>query len=135
MKTIYYAHSLRIYNTKQEQVELKQIAEFFPSREILNPNGNISDISEAYQLIDKSSGVVATEYQGHVGKGVHSEICHALSKKKMVVVLRDERLFRVYSEYQIEVVDVDWAVHYAKIYEGFFIPPLFERLTVERMLI
>ncbi len=43
MKTIYYAHSLRIYNTKQEQLELKQIAELCSSREIINPNGTIAE--------------------------------------------------------------------------------------------
>ena len=133
MKSIYYAHSLRIYNTEQEQLELKQIAELFPSREIINPNGMVDEIKEAYQLIDKSDGVVASEYKHHVGKGVYDEICHALSKKKFVVVLRDGRLFRVYSEHQIEVLDVDWAVYYAKVYEGFYIPPLKGRLTIERV--
>ena len=133
MKSLYYAHSLRIYNTEQEQLELKQIAELFPSREIINPNGMVDEIKEAYQLIDKSDGVVASEYQGHIGKGVHDEICHALSKKKVVVMLHDGRLFRVYSEHQIEVLDVDWAMYYAKVYEGFYIPPLKSRLTIERV--
>ena len=153
MKSIYYAHSMRIYNTQQEQLELKQIAELVPSRRILNPNGAIASIQEAYRLIDISSGVVATEYQAHIGKGVYDEMCYALSKKKLVAVLRSGesgcnrrfrftadnqtafkgRLFRVYSPHQIEVVDIDWQVHYAKVYEGFFIPPLYERLTVERI--
>ena len=43
MNRIYYAHSLRIYNTEQEQLELKQIAELCPSREIINPNGTIAE--------------------------------------------------------------------------------------------
>ena len=133
MKSIYYAHSMRRYNTDQEKSELKQIASLFPKRKILNPNGAIYSIQEAYGLIDKSAGVVATEYQNHVGKGVYDEICYALSKRKLVVMLRNERLFRVYSPHQIEVVDIDWQVHYAKVYEGFFIPPLYERLTVERI--
>jgi hypothetical protein len=133
MKTIYYAHSLRIYNTPQEQLELKQIAELFPKLKILNPNGMITDIKEAYKLIDKSDSVVASEYQQHIGKGVYDEICHALSKHKLVAMLRNGRLFRVYSTHQLEVVDLSWQVHYAKVYEGFVIPPLQERLTVERM--
>ena len=133
MKSIYYAHSLRRYNTEQEQLELKQIAELLPSRKVVNPNGMISDISEAYLKIDEASGVVASEYKHHIGKGVHDEICYALSKKKFVVVLRYGRLFRVYSEHQIEVLDIDWAVYYAKVYEGFYIPPLKSRLTIERV--
>ena len=143
MKSIYYAHSMRIYNTQQEQLELNQIAELVPSRDrrfvnsdnhrILNPNGAIASIKEAYRLIDKSSGVVATEYQAHLGKGVYDEICYGLSQKKFVAVLRSGRLFRVYSEHQIEVLDIDWQVHYARVYEGFYIPPLKERLTVERI--
>jgi len=133
MKSIYYAHSMRIYNTQQEQLELTQIAELVPSRRILNPNGAIASIQEAYRLIDISSGIVATEYQSHIGKGVYDEICYALSKKRLVYVLRSGRLFRVYSTHQLEFVDMDWQVYYAKVYEGFVIPPLKERLTVERI--
>lgn len=133
MKTVYYAHSMRSYNTQQERLELNQIAELVPSRGILNPNGAIASIKEAYRLIDKSSGVVATEYQAHLGKGVYDEISYALSQKKFVAMLRNGRLFRVYSEHQMEVIDIDWQVHYARVYEGFLIPPLQERLTVERI--
>jgi len=133
MKSIYYAHSMRIYNTDQEKSELKQIASLLPKRKILNPNGAIVSIQEAYGLIDKSAGVVATEYQNHIGKGVYDEICYGLSKKKLVAVLRNGRLFRVYSRHQIEVLDIDWQIHYARVYEGFYIPPLKERLTVERI--
>jgi hypothetical protein len=142
---------MKIYNTAIEQLELKQIAGLFPSWNIINPNGRVSDIvgegrtrpflQEAYKLIDKSDGVVATEYLSHIGKGVHSEICYALRKKKLVSILRSEpalnvvkgRLFRVYSEHQLEVIDIDWAVYYAKVYEGFHIPPLKGLLTVERI--
>jgi hypothetical protein len=60
-------------------------------------------------------------------------MCYALSQKKLVHVLRNGRLFRVYSTHQIEIVDIDWQIHYARVYEGFLIPPLQERLTVERM--
>ena len=131
MNSIYYAHSLRIYNTEQEQLELKQIASLFPKRKILNPNGAITDMNQAYRLINKAELVVATEHQGHLGKGVYDEICYALSKKKQVAVLRGGRLFRVYSKHQIEVLDIDWQIHYARVYEGFVIPPLKGRLTVE----
>ena len=143
MKSIYYSHSMRIYKTQQEELELTKIAELLPSRRIINPNGAIASIQEAYQLINQSSGVVATEYQHHIGKGVYDEICHALSQKKFVAMLRIKaesarslphgRLFRVYSEHQIEVLDIDWQIHYARVYEGFYIPPLKERLTVERI--
>jgi len=133
MKTIYYSHSMRSYNTDQERLELTQIASFFPKRKILNPNGAVTDMKGSYRLINTAELVVATEYQGHLGKGVYDEMCYALSKKKLVAILRNERLFRVYSEHQIEVLDIDWQVHYAKVYEGFLIPPLKERLTVERI--
>jgi len=133
MKTIYYSHSMRSYNTDQERLELTQIASFFPKRKIINPNGAITDMKQAYRLINQAELVVATEYQGHIGKGVYDEICYALSQKKLVHVLRNGRLFRVYSEHQIEVLDIDWQRNYARVYEGFYIPPLQERLTVERI--
>ena len=133
MKTVYYAHSMRIYNTEQERLELTQIAELLPSRRIINPNGAIASIQEAYQLINQSSGVVVTEYQGHIGRGVYDEICYALSQKKCVAMLRNGRLFRVYSEHPIEVSDIDWQIHYARVSEGLYIPPLKERLTVARI--
>jgi hypothetical protein len=155
MKSIYYSHSLKIYNTPKEQLELTKIASFFPKRKILNPNGaitpleiptvlnsgehkvkisnGVTDMNQAYRLINQAELVVATEYQGHLGKGVYNEMCYALSKKKLVAMLRNGRLFRVYSRHQIEVLDIDWQVHYARVYEGFYIPPLKERLTVERI--
>jgi hypothetical protein len=133
MKGIYYSHSMRGYNTDQERLELTQIASFFPKRKIINPNGVITDMKQAYRLINQADLVVATEHQGHLGKGVYDEICYALSQKKLVHVLRNGRSFRVYSKHQLEMVDIDWQVHYAKVYEGFVIPPLQERLTVERM--
>jgi len=133
MKTIYYAHSLRIYNTSKEQLELKQISSLFPSWNIINPNGVINDIKSAFSLIDKSDCVVASELKQHLGKGVHDEICYALSQKKLVHVLRNGRLFRVYSKHQLEMVDIDWQIHYARVYSGFLILPLQERLKVERI--
>ena len=48
-------------------------------------------------------------------------------------MLRDGRLFRIYSEHQIAVVDADWPVYYAKVYEGCYIPPLKVRLTIEQI--
>jgi hypothetical protein len=114
-------------------VELTKIASFFPKRKIINPNGAVTDMKGAYRLINTAEIVVATEYQGHIGKGVCDEICYALSKKKLVAMLCNGRLFRVYSRHQIEVLDIDWQVHYARVYEGFVIPPLKERLTVERI--
>jgi len=131
MKSIYYAHSLKIYNTLQEQLELKQISSLFPSWNIINPNGVINDIKEAFSLIDKVDGVVASEHQRHIGRGVYDEICYALKKKKFVAVLRDGRLFHVYSEYQIGVLDIDW-VYYAKVYEGVLTPSLRKCLITER---
>jgi hypothetical protein len=96
-------------------------------------------MNQAYRLINQAELLVATEYQGHLGKGVCDEICYALSKKKLVYVLRsgesceersnpttafNGRLFRVYSKHQLEIVDISWQVHYARVYEGFLIPPL-----------
>jgi hypothetical protein len=133
MKSVYYAHSMRIYNTDQEKLFFNKIASFFPKRKILNPNGAITDMKQAYRLINQADLVVATEYQGHIGKGVYDEMCYALSQKKLVHVLRNGCLFRVYSEHQIEVLDIDWQIHYARVYEGFVISPLQERLTVERI--
>jgi hypothetical protein len=124
---------MRNYNTDQERLELTQIASFFPKRKIINPNGAITDMNQAYRLINQAELLVATEYQGHLGKGVYDEISYALSKKKLVYVLCSGRLFRVYSTHQLELVDIDWQVHYARVYEGFLIPPLQERLTVERI--
>jgi hypothetical protein len=103
---------------------LKQVASLFPKRKILNPNGAITDMNQAYRLINTAEIVVATEYQSHIGKGVYDEICYALSRKKFVAMLRNGRLFRVYSMHQLEFVDLSWQVHYAKVYEGFVIPPL-----------
>jgi nucleoside 2-deoxyribosyltransferase len=123
------------YDTQQEQLELTQIKELFPECEIINPNGTISNMEEAYKLIAQSDGVVATEHQEHIGESVVSEICYAISQKKPVFVLCSGKLFKVYSEYQIEVVGSDYAVYYAKVYEGFSTLKLEEKLSTERRLL
>jgi nucleoside 2-deoxyribosyltransferase len=126
---------MKKYNTPQEQLELTQITKMFPQCEIHNPHGTISSMEEAYKLIAQSDGIVATEHQEHIGKGVYSEIGYALAQKKPVFVLRLGKLFKVYSEYQLEVVGLDYAVYYAKVYDGFSVAKLEAELSKERRLV
>lgn len=119
IKALYYAHSLKKYFSVAEKEELKRLAELFPGSRIVNPNGKIASMEQAYQLVDSCDGVVATEFLGHIGKGVHSEILHALELGRKVMLLRDRQLYPIATKYQLEIVDEgDWAVNYAKIRIG-----------------
>jgi len=111
---IYYAHSMRKYNTEAETYEISQLSQLLPKCEIVNPNGLVSNMDESYALVDTCDALVFTEYQGHIGKGVYCEIEYALKKHLRVASLFQGKFTRVRSMKEFDVVDVDWGVYYAK---------------------
>ena len=87
-KTVYYAHFMGIYNTKQEERGMELLKALFPDAEIINPNceeiqekckqikeadGNAMDM---FEDIVKGCSVVAFRgcVNGKIGAGVWKEI-------------------------------------------------------------
>jgi hypothetical protein len=122
-KQIYYAHSMKIYDTNQEQNEYSLIHSQFPLYKIFCPNNNApiswhnltsKDVmTECLQKVKKSKIVIASEYQNHIGKGVFSEVNLALALKKPVYVVRGNKFIPVNS---IKIIDAnDWGIKYGQI--------------------
>ena len=113
-KLTYYAHSKRIYNTKEEARNIKILKGL--GYKVLCPNNNLgelNDIKPYLTVVSRSKDVVCTEYKGNVGKGAFAEIKEALKRNISVGVLRDKKVIPIKNV----IVDDpnDWGVHYGKI--------------------
>jgi len=122
-RKLYYAHSMRTYDTPKEKRETEILEACFPKYYIFCPNkkspvkwqslrGN-EVMQECFKRVKKSRVIVATEYKGTVGKGVFEEVKLALKLKKLVYVLR---AFTLTIITDVEIVDRNnWAGGYGKI--------------------
>lgn len=96
MKIIYYAHHMNKYNTQEELKEIKMINSLFKDSALINPNGWIYDcgneeiiMNQCLKLVENSDVIVfSTIENGIIGKGVYSEIKHALRCNKCVYLLQ-----------------------------------------------
>ncbi len=111
---IYYAHSKKIYGTDQEREELAFLESIFD--DVVCPNRDMGELGvmEPYlQKVDECRIVVCSEFKGHVGNGVASEVVRAIANEHPAYCLRNKRLYRVGG---IKVVDNgDWSVKYGKV--------------------
>jgi hypothetical protein len=119
MKTLYYAHSIRIYDTRKEKKELRLIKKEFPDYKIINPadiklTGSSAEIMQAYLNIVKTvDALVFSEYLEHIGKGVFLEIDMAVDKDIETQLLRKKKFNH---NFRVRIIDPDdWAIRYAKI--------------------
>jgi len=124
---LYFAHSLRDYNTPRSRQALVQIARLCPHSTIHNPedfDGEFKRVADrigwvpAYKQILTErvldGGVVVLEHQDHIGRGVYEEVRISLTELKIPAwVLRAGVLVPVES---VELAEADdWRVHYGKI--------------------
>lgn len=117
---IYYAHSMKIYNSKQECQELKWIQKKF--HDVVNPNGDIrnyNSIEPYLKKVSECNSLIFSEYKKFIGKGVYEEIDWALSEKKTVQCLRKRwRGFYLVKVNKIEIADKsDWSIYYGNVVE------------------
>ena len=100
----YYAHSMQIYNTDREQQELMTIKQLY--KKVICPNHDIGDTSRGMRtylnVVKWSDVVVASEYKGHIGGGVYSEVHYALINKIPVFCLRDGNLYPVIDAKEVD---------------------------------
>ena len=118
-KKLYYSHSMRTYGRSKEQEELKQIREKFPKHKIVNPtdmdftNLNGQEImNKCFKTIGTVDILVASEYSGHIGRGVTDEICSAREAGIKILLLRDGKFFPLFAV--VSVDHDDWAINYAR---------------------
>ena len=120
---IYYAHSIQIYNSKQERRELKLIKRIFPKAEIVNPAKyerkwkNLSGkevMAKCLELISNSGIVIFSAIeqnsQDFVGRGVFVEVKFAQEIEKDTYFLKKI----LESDFSIDIYDDDdWALKFS----------------------
>ena len=117
-KRVYYAHSIKIYDTSQEVRELaylnKEFTVFNPKNEIRW--SSLTKMTPYFEAVKKSNILVASEYKNHVGRGVYDEISIALSNNIPSFVLRKEYNFKLLEIQALKLDDIyDWKVYYGII--------------------
>ena len=124
---VYYAHHMSVYNTLQEERELKVIHRVFKNSVVINPNGWINSkgvngpaiMEQCYIFVQKSDAVVfSTLEDGVIGRGVYCELKKAFKYKKRVYFLIRNALIEYYeSDYkETKLINngKDWKT-YAKV--------------------
>lgn len=118
---VYYAHSMKIYNTKREFNELKYLSRYFIIKNILNPNGKIrwnpeTKMDPYFEVVRNSKLIIVSEYKKHVGRGVFDEINTVLNNKIPVYCLRKELFgFKLKKIKSTKKVGSDWKIYYGKL--------------------
>ena len=99
MNIWYYAHSMNMYNTDQERVEMTDLEKLFPKDCIFNPNRHYiqrhkTPMKACIDVIHDPSvtGVVFSGDQGGITQGVYFEIKTAQKLEKPVFLLEDHFL-------------------------------------------
>lgn len=117
-KVYYYAHSKLIYNTTRERAEEKFLKKKF---KVVNPNTDMGEMGSMIPYLQKIScvdGVVFSEFQKHIGKGVYEEVKHSILLGKPTYCLRKTLLgYKLIPIKEIPEVsdEYDWKVGYAKV--------------------
>jgi len=91
----YYAHSIKIYDTQQEENELRKISSIV--KNIVNPKHIrwTGSMEPYFKAVKNSDLVFATEYKSFIGKGVFDEVKTALDVGIPVYTLRSGKVFKV----------------------------------------
>lgn len=114
---VYYAHSMRIYNTEREAEELEYLHKTYGEENVINP-ANLrygNDMPAYFREISECDKVISSTYLGYIGRGVYTEIEHAQDEPLPVTVLRGSKKhgFREVNVEGVETFDRnDWSVAY-----------------------
>ncbi len=108
--TAYYAHSMRIYNSKLEKEEFDFINNRYKGK-VICPNkelGELGDINKYLEIVKNCKEVYISEYHGMIGKGVFDECKTALNENIPVYIIRKDIDKKFYV---LEVRDVERTKH------------------------
>jgi hypothetical protein len=90
LKKAYYAHSMKIYNSKREAEEYAYIKSIFKGN-VVCPNkdlGELGSMKRYLNVVSDADAVYASEFNERVGKGVFEECETALKLGIPVYVVR-----------------------------------------------
>ena len=125
-KTLYYAHSMKVYNTRKETKELKLIKNSFPGYKLINPAdydkkweglSGKEIMEECFEIIRKADIIVFSAIEVdrslYVGRGVFEEIDLAEDLKKEIYFINKSQLTR---DYELSFWDEnDWVLKYGLV--------------------
>lgn len=117
MINVYYAHSMCIYNTKQEKNE-RTFLESFKELNIVCPNRDLSwshksDMELYLQSVKSLDLLIFSRFLDYVGKGVYTEIHEARAHDIPVILLED---YKFYMADELRLYNTwEWKISYGKI--------------------
>ncbi len=122
LETVYYAHSLRKYNTLEEKNEYTVLKQQFS--DVYCPNNESIQnarcpMDACLQRVGQCNVLAFSTFQGYVGKGVYLEIMKA-RKLGLPVYLVDGVQVSLCTEPLI-VLGYDWAVRYAVLESNYIV--------------
>ncbi len=90
---VYYAHSIKIYDTEVEEEEYSFLREKYEN--VFNPNTEIEYKKEEgmrpyLDVVITSDLIICSEFEGYIGKGVFREVEFALRNNIPVYCLRQD---------------------------------------------
>lgn len=118
-KQVYYAHSLKIYNTKREKKKLRYLKK--KNFKIFNPKtelqwDSMTKMQPYFEAVQSSCLIIASEYKKYIGRGVFDEIKIALYNKIPVYCLKRKFFkFKLIKIKDIKYIGIDWKNHYGKL--------------------
>ena len=116
---IYFAHSKKIYNSKEESRILDFLYNQFGKNNVICPNNDMGELGsiDPYLLqVSKSKLVIVRQYKRHIGRGVYEEINKALKLNIPVKLVIGNNRFKLLDVTNIKINDpTDWKVKYDKI--------------------
>jgi len=105
---IYFAHSIKQYNTFFEKKCIELIKQKFPTGKIINPKDlYLGYMEEFLSVVEKCDIVVFTRWYGYVTAGVAKEIDHALRLNKKVYEIRKGKMIEIKRIPTEKVLDYD----------------------------
>jgi len=118
-KQVYYAHSLKIYNTKREKKELRYLKKKF--FKIFNPKTElqwdlITKMQPYFEAVQGSCSIIVSEYKKYIGRGVFDEIKIALKNKIPAYCLKRKFFrFKLIKIKDVKYIGIDWKIYYGKL--------------------
>ena len=120
---VYYAHSMRIYNTQEEQDDICAIIDIVPKTcQIDNPNKKFPSANAWLQWMAEEhmkfyDAVYFARHQGHIGKGQYAELEQAIKFKVPIFEIKDDGSVEKIIRPHLHIIDgSDWKIHYGDIH-------------------
>lgn len=111
----YYAHSKKDYDSAKESGVVARLIR--RKHDVINPKymGELGSIKPYLVKVNKSEGVVVTEYHGYIGRGVYEEVKYALYLGRPVYLVEPNRIKAVVITGAKIYDPEDWAYRYAQL--------------------